>query len=114
MRRLIVACDGTWQAAQFQSDPRKLTNIARLFTAINRQDQRQTPPIEQVKLYIAGPGTGQELVAGVISVSAYSSRPVLSLGRTADSKGCTGSSRGRSDRESERSILLAGTELRAR
>jgi len=69
MRRLIVAADGTWQAAQFQSDPRKLTNISRLFTAITRQDKRQNPPIEQVKLYVAGPGTGQEIVAGVISVS---------------------------------------------
>ncbi|GAA5962409.1 hypothetical protein JCM3765_004284 [Sporobolomyces pararoseus] len=67
MRRLIVCCDGTWQSALFQENPDRLTNISRLYAAINRQDERQTPPIEQVKLYVPGPGTGTELVAGVVS-----------------------------------------------
>jgi len=71
MRRLIVCADGTWQSALFQDDPEKLTNISRIFTAINRQDTRQTPPIEQVKLYLPGVGTGEELMIGAVSVSFF-------------------------------------------
>ncbi|GAA5903520.1 T6SS phospholipase effector Tle1-like catalytic domain-containing protein [Sporobolomyces salmoneus] len=67
MRRLIVCCDGTWQSAVFQQDPERLTNISRLCTAISRQDTRTSPPIEQIKLYIPGPGTGEEMIMGVVS-----------------------------------------------
>lgn len=69
MRRLIVCCDGTWQSAVFQQDSARLTNIARIHTAVNRLDERATPPIQQVKLYIPGPGTGEEMVIGVVAVS---------------------------------------------
>ncbi|GAA6014136.1 hypothetical protein JCM11491_004116 [Sporobolomyces phaffii] len=67
MRRLVICCDGTWQTALFQPDLARLTNISRLHNAITRQDGRHSPPIEQVKLYMPGPGTGQELVLGVAS-----------------------------------------------
>ncbi|GAA6058938.1 hypothetical protein JCM10212_002890 [Sporobolomyces blumeae] len=66
MRRLVVCCDRTWQSAYFQPDSRALTNVARLFTAIDRQDPRR-PDVQQVKLYVSGLGTGQELVVGVVA-----------------------------------------------
>ena len=72
MRRLIVCCDGTWQSAVFQQDSARLTNIARIHTAVNRLDERTTPPIQQVKLYIPGPGTGEEMVVGVVAVRTVS------------------------------------------
>ncbi|GAA5935893.1 T6SS phospholipase effector Tle1-like catalytic domain-containing protein [Sporobolomyces koalae] len=68
MRRLVVCCDGSWQSAYFQDNPRKLTNIARICNAICRQDDRQAKPIEQVKLYLPGPGTGQSLLVGTVEV----------------------------------------------
>lgn len=68
MRRLIVSCDGTWQSALYQEDPRKYTNITRLDSSFNRQDTRHSPPIEQIKLYVPGLGTGQELMIGAMSV----------------------------------------------
>ncbi|GAA6063563.1 hypothetical protein JCM10212_004494 [Sporobolomyces blumeae] len=67
MRRLIVCFDGTWFSSLFEPDARRLSNIARLHTAIGRRDGRVDPPIEQLKLYVEGVGTGQELVEGLAS-----------------------------------------------
>ncbi|GAA5871769.1 hypothetical protein JCM16303_000859 [Sporobolomyces ruberrimus] len=66
MRRLIVCCDGTWESELFTDDARRLTNIARIYAAIEMRDSRKHPAIEQLKLYVEGVGTGEELLVGMI------------------------------------------------
>ncbi|GAA5864139.1 hypothetical protein JCM1840_000713 [Sporobolomyces johnsonii] len=67
MRRLIVCCDGTWQSALYQTDSSMLTNISRLYTAIERRDTANDSPVEQLKLYLPGVGTGEELAVGIVA-----------------------------------------------
>lgn len=62
----------------FQSDSRRSTNIARLYNAIDRVDSRTSVRIEQIKLYIDGVGTGEEVVRGLVDVS----QSLLPLGRS--------------------------------
>ncbi|GAA5867022.1 hypothetical protein JCM3774_003758 [Rhodotorula dairenensis] len=66
MKRLFVLCDGTWESALFQSAEHSLTNIARLANAILPEDRRTKPPTPQLKLYLPGLGTGEELVVGAV------------------------------------------------
>ncbi|GAA5907002.1 hypothetical protein JCM6882_000027 [Rhodosporidiobolus microsporus] len=64
MKRLIVGVDGTWQTALHQTHPANLSNITRLVTALETVDQRGKTPIAQLKLYIPGVGTGEEVATG--------------------------------------------------
>ncbi|GAA5852911.1 hypothetical protein JCM8547_004732 [Rhodosporidiobolus lusitaniae] len=66
MKRLIIGCDGTWQSALYQPSPSNLSNVVRLLTAINSSSapSPNTCPIPQLKLYVSGPGTGEEVAAG--------------------------------------------------
>ncbi|BGP49067.1 hypothetical protein JCM10450v2_004946 [Rhodotorula kratochvilovae] len=66
MRRIIVCCDGTWESALFQTRTDMLTNVSRLCNAINTRDERDGG-VEQVKLYLAGLGTGEETLEGAIT-----------------------------------------------
>ncbi|GAA5987317.1 hypothetical protein JCM10908_001906 [Rhodotorula pacifica] len=66
MKRLFVLCDGTWETALYQTDERSLTNIARIANAILPQDHRTNPPTTQLKLYLPGLGTGEELLVGAM------------------------------------------------
>ncbi|GAA5915959.1 uncharacterized protein JCM6883_001066 [Sporobolomyces salmoneus] len=66
MRRLIVCCDGSWESEFFQDDSRMSTNIARLYNALDLSDSRKESRIEQLKLYIEGVGTGEELLVGLV------------------------------------------------
>ncbi|GAA5824547.1 hypothetical protein JCM11251_000469 [Rhodosporidiobolus azoricus] len=64
MKRLIVGVDGTWQTALHQSHPANLSNVARLLTALESVDHRSAKSIVQLKLYISGIGTGEEIATG--------------------------------------------------
>ncbi|GAA5960630.1 hypothetical protein JCM8115_001774 [Rhodotorula mucilaginosa] len=66
MKRLFVLCDGTWESALYQTDEHSLTNIARLANAILPEDRRTKPPTTQLKLYLPGLGTGEELLVGAV------------------------------------------------
>ncbi|GAA5925882.1 hypothetical protein JCM1841_004028 [Sporobolomyces salmonicolor] len=67
MRRLIICCDGTWQSALYQTDSSMLTNISRLYTAVERRGMAPDLPVEQLKLYLPGVGTGEELACGIVA-----------------------------------------------
>lgn len=54
------------QDAEFQSDPDMLTNISHLARSLLNRDNRTSAPIEQVKLYVPGIGTDEQLGLGVI------------------------------------------------
>ncbi|BGP17056.1 hypothetical protein JCM10213_000306 [Rhodosporidiobolus nylandii] len=64
MKRIVIGVDGTWQSALHQQHPADLSNISRLLTAVDSLDNRQSPPVPQIKLYIPGVGTGEEVAAG--------------------------------------------------
>ncbi|GAA5962011.1 hypothetical protein JCM21900_002797 [Sporobolomyces salmonicolor] len=67
MRCLIICCDGTWHSALYQTESSMLTNISRLYTAIERRGMAYDLPVEQLKLYLPGVGTGEELAGGIVA-----------------------------------------------
>lgn len=110
-RRLAhFTCRDSWQSAVFQDDPQRLSNISRLYRAIQQQDHRHTPPIEQIKLYVDGVGTGEELIFGIVEVSFICSisTPTESLLTRGSSLGCV---RIWITEESEGSVFLARFEF---
>ncbi|KAM0789556.1 hypothetical protein ACM66B_000367 [Microbotryomycetes sp. NB124-2] len=66
MRRLIVLADGTWEDADFQSNPDLLTNISRLSRALHTTDTTTSPPVVQIKRYSEGLGTGSTAILGAL------------------------------------------------
>lgn len=61
-----------WESALYQTHEHSLTNIARLADAILPEDRRTRPPTTQLKLYLPGLGTGEELFVGAVKVLNYS------------------------------------------
>jgi hypothetical protein len=70
-----------WESALYQTDEHSLTNIARLANAILPEDRRTKPPTTQLKVYLPGLGTGEELFVGAVKVRKSS---VFSLSIQAD------------------------------
>ncbi|KAK4054158.1 hypothetical protein OIV83_001184 [Microbotryomycetes sp. JL201] len=64
MRRLVVLADGTWEDADFQSNPDLLTNVGRLARAIHTTDTRSGQPVPQIIRYAEGLGTGSTALVG--------------------------------------------------
>lgn len=60
-----------WESALYQTDEHSLTNIARLADAILPEDRRTKPPTTQLKLYLPGLGTGEELFVGAVKVRSF-------------------------------------------
>ena len=60
-----------WESALYQTDEHSLTNIARLANAILPEDRRTKPPTTQLKLYLPGLGTGEELLVGAVKVRYF-------------------------------------------
>ncbi|BGP29991.1 hypothetical protein JCM10296v2_001743 [Rhodotorula toruloides] len=51
MKRLFLFCDGTLEDAGTQKDLDSYTNIGRLSRAVKELDERENPPVEQIKFY---------------------------------------------------------------
>ena len=68
-KRLIVCCDGTWNAGDIHSKP--LTNVARIARCISNEDNWKNPDdpepnyISQIVHYQRGVGLGTEWIANV-------------------------------------------------
>ncbi|BGP32965.1 hypothetical protein JCM10296v2_004751 [Rhodotorula toruloides] len=67
MKRLIVFCDGTLEDADTQKDLDLYTNIGRLSRAVKELDERENPPVEQIKFYQSGVGTDEAALGGLVT-----------------------------------------------
>ncbi|BGP00364.1 hypothetical protein NBRC10513v2_004589 [Rhodotorula toruloides] len=67
MKRLILFCDGTLEDADTQKDLDLYTNIGRLSRAVKELDERENPPVEQIKFYQSGVGTDEAALGGLVT-----------------------------------------------